>query len=587
MSLRKTLATCLVAGLACSMSPSVGFAQGRQQYQQMPPPATYNKDTASAIESASKAATKEAGPLSQQSKQSLEIKTQFYLAKLTEFGPNVPTPDAARLNLQRSLQAIVSPDGKAATAAVVADVVPKIVQGNFMPAAKIQALIVLSELDDETRRPASQATAPLYKLSVDENIPDHLRSLALAGLDRHIKLNGAKMQPAQRNAVAEQMVKLIKSKPAIAHQEEAHWWLVRRGWDVMDSLHLASTTANEQPSKGMIEGLNTALEQYLDPTVLPSIRLCAGKFLTRFDLSAVNPLVKHKIFLATAQLMDQEVVGWYVREGDKAKMAAGASSMGGMMGMMGGGGMPAGDASMMSAGASEGAGMTMGGSEGMSPGGMPGQQNQGPRPIDIQKYDLRNARRKLNTYCQLAHVILKGTAAHDERDFSPVGKGLFEGEPPNDVTTLPTHLQRPAKLFMEALDQLQKDINERSLNSISALMSRSVVSLSKLRDAAELIPPMTAEDGAVQFMGFSDLSPRMKSFKKVDKKDSLDDPNAAAPAAAAPAGDAAAPAGDAAAQPGAGQPGAQPPAAQPAPVLDNQHPQQQPATRLSFVAPAH
>ncbi len=150
---------------------------------------------------------------------------------------------------------------------------------------------------------------------------------------------------------------------------------------------------------------------FMDPTTLPSVRYSAGKYLTHFDFSGAkvmtadnkedkqrslqNEVLRSRMFVGVALLLDKEVVGWYEAEIDKTRMQGsmmgGASGMmgGGMMGggMMGGGGAMGGDDgySGMMGGGGMGGGTYGGGEPGMSGRGEtmvrnPLRPNLGPPP---------------------------------------------------------------------------------------------------------------------------------------------------------------------------------------------------------------
>ncbi|MGN6548072.1 MAG: hypothetical protein ACTHK7_23760 [Aureliella sp.] len=551
MSLRRNLLVCLIAsgGLLTSSAGSL-----KAQYEQMKvPEAASTPDGLKQIGAAARNATKETGALSAASKDALKTQAEVLMAEMTK--PTVDnTPDKRRIALMNQLvNAVRSDEGRATVSKAVVGKAVQIIDGKYIPQAKINAMLLLSE-----PVMAGDALSPLYKYSTNTavdaagkaiDVPAHLRSLALYGLYRYVDKAGSNMPANQRGALAKAMAEIVNSRPTSLSEEKAHWWMVRRAFDVLGELH---TAANGQLSDGAKE----AMALLMDPAMLPSVRLSAGLYLTRFDLSRVDDATRNKILVAVAQLLDQEVVGWYEQEQDKTQSASG---------MMGYGGMGGGYA-MGSVPSSDGYGGAEMGGYGGAMGGYDTGANSGPKPIDTQKWDLRLARRKLNTYCQLAHVLLMGTGAADKKDISSTGKGIME-------TELPEALKRPGKELLEALEKVQTDINERSLTDTSSLMTRAVTSLGELRTAAEEVPGMTAPDGSVIVPSFNELSPRKKSVKKADAKSTLDAPKtpeqAAAEQAAAAGGqpaDAAQPGADqpAAGQPGAAQPGAaQPGAAQP------------------------
>ncbi len=65
--------------------------------------------------------------------------------------------------------------------------------------------------------------------------------------------------------------------------------MVRRGYDVLLSLHAVGQKAAEPLSPGLKNAAVLAMDQFTDPTQMPSIRYSAGTYLTRFDFAAMKP----------------------------------------------------------------------------------------------------------------------------------------------------------------------------------------------------------------------------------------------------------------------------------------------------------
>lgn len=543
MKVRTRFAIALLSGLTCLAATESTYAQNR--YEQLP---------AVAMPKNIGDVKKEAGQLSQASKDAVKAAVESRMAQMTD---GKESPEKARGFLELDMRSIVSEDGLATANKAAFDSANKIIKGNFHPAAKINAMILLTEMSEgpaNARVPYSAAVNELFSYAVNEKLPCHLRSLALVGIDRHVRIGKSlnevsKQASDRRNSVAVAIVAIAASQPKLAYEEDAHWWMVRRAYDVLLSLHGAGERAKEPLSKGLGAAAGLAMEHFNDPTKLTSIRYSAGTFLTRFDFAAINPTYRMKLFLGVAQFLDQEVVGWYEAEMDKTKMQSGGG-MGGMgggyggMGGMMGGGMGGMDGGYGGAGGMEGGGMdggaggSMGGYGGMQgEGGMPGGRGgqQGPKPIDTQTWDLRIARRKLNMYTQLCHALLKGTLSKEERDYVASGKGIMEAP-------LPESHVRAGKFIIEALEEVQEVINERTLTTVSGMMSRLLLPLTKLRDGAELVPafeqpsPEDKEKMVAVVKSFKEFSPRMLSFKKADASGKLESATKAPPAEGAAGG---------------------------------------------------
>ena len=564
MKVRARLVIGLLSGVIGLTTASFATAQGR--YEQLPlgnPPKNFAE------------VKKEAGPLGQPSKDVIKAEVEFRMAKMTE---GKEPPDKARTDMDANLKSIVAEDGLALANKMVLDLGSKVAKGNYLPAARVNAMLAIAELYEGPANarttPYSGALGELYNSAINVNLPCHLRAIALHGLNLHVyrgkSLNEAgKAAADRRSSVAQAMVTIISSQPTLAQEEQAHWWMVRRAYDVLLGLQAAGERAKEGLSPGLRNAAVLAMDQFNDPTQLVNIRYSAGTFLTRIDFAAMKqPVFRMKVFLGVAQFLDQEVVGWYEHESDKTKMQSGGMGMG--MGMGGGGGMGdmmsggmGGMGDMMSGGMAGGMEGGMGdGGMGMPGGGGGGKGGQtGPKPIDSQQWDLRIARRKLDMYTQLSHALLKGTLSKDERDYNASGKGVME-------VPLPESHQRAGKFLIEALEQVQETVNEKSLTTVGSLMTRLLMPLTKLRDAVELIPAYEETDPAdktkkVEIVkSFKDYSPRMKSFKKADASGKLESAVKAPPAAADGAAGAPAAAGAGAEgakpatppAPGAGQP---------------------------------
>lgn len=575
MSLRRNVLACLIAS-GCLLTGATGNLWAYEHMKFPNAVATkeggLSNESLKSLVAAVKTAVKEPGSLSATDRDALKTYAEYLMVEMTR-PTKTHASDKRRTELLNLLLSTKSEDGRVTVRKAVAGRAVAIIDGDYYPQAKINAMLMLAEPTF-----SAEAISPLYKFATNPKTLPHLRSLALSGVGHYVRAAGAKMPKAQSGAIANAMATIISSQPQFVAEEKAHWWMVRRAYDVLSVLHatkVASTDkvpvadklppADKVPPAGNVEMkpfIDLALTQFMDPSTLPSVRISAGLYLTHYDLSAADEATRTKVMVSVAQLLDQEVVGWYEQEQDKTQSASSmGGGYGGMAGMGGMGGY--GDMGMESGtGSGEGYGSGMGG-YGSAMGGY-GSETGGagaPKPIDTQKWDLRLARRKLNTYCQLAHVLLMGTGASDEDRFSRSGKGIME-------TELPEQLRIPGKRLLQALEAVQTQINERSLTDVTSLMTRVVKPLEEMRIAAEDVPGLETPDGAVVVASFNELSPRKKSLKKADAKTTLEAPKTPEQMAAEQAGAAGGeqPNGE---QPAAGQegdaaqsgaPGANPPA---------------------------
>ncbi len=90
----------------------------------------------------------------------------------------------------------------------------------------------------------------LFTYATNDKLPCHLRALALVGLDRHVSfgkvLNEVSAKATERrNSVTVAVVAIAASQPKLAYEEDAHWWMVRRAYDVLLSMHTTAERAKE------------------------------------------------------------------------------------------------------------------------------------------------------------------------------------------------------------------------------------------------------------------------------------------------------------------------------------------------------
>ncbi len=166
--------------------------------------------------------------------------------------------------------------------------------------------------------------------------------MALQGLDRHVRASKAlteatKAASDKRNSIAVAMVAIINSQPTSAPEEQAHWWMVptrlrctaqsARCWSEGCRTFITWPEERSRIGHGSVHRSNSDAKH----------SLLGGHLPDRFDFAAMKPAFRMKLFVAVAQLLDQEVVGWYENESDKPRLSTGGMGGMGSMGGMGGG----------------------------------------------------------------------------------------------------------------------------------------------------------------------------------------------------------------------------------------------------------
>ncbi len=133
------------------------------------------------------------------------------------------------------------------------DGMKKVAEGNYHPAARINAALVLARLDRIPANPASRTppvpllqTLPIMvSLYEDENNADGVRAAALQGLHRHVTLGFPQITPENRTKITQMMTSLLDSPAPEGRPADAHAYLQRYAVDILDVLR-----ANEDKSLG-------------------------------------------------------------------------------------------------------------------------------------------------------------------------------------------------------------------------------------------------------------------------------------------------------------------------------------------------
>ncbi len=100
------------------------------------------------------------------------------------------------------------------------DLASKVVKGNYLPAAKVNAMWTLVEFERRScQRPKHSlqwSRQRAVRIANNPKMPAHLRGVALQGLDRHVRASKAlteatKAASDKRNSIAVAMVAIINS----------------------------------------------------------------------------------------------------------------------------------------------------------------------------------------------------------------------------------------------------------------------------------------------------------------------------------------------------------------------------------------
>lgn len=116
-----------------------------------------------------------------------------------------------------------------------------ITRGNYQPAARINATLVLGKLDsapatgDSPPTPLRQSFPVLFRLYHDVANPDGVRAAALQGLHRYVSYGG-ELQQTHKDALIVEMKKLLDEPTPSNRAAKAHAYLQRYAVDILDML---------------------------------------------------------------------------------------------------------------------------------------------------------------------------------------------------------------------------------------------------------------------------------------------------------------------------------------------------------------
>ena len=376
----------------------------------------------------------------------------------------------------------------------------KLAKGNYHPAVRVSATLMLAELDDQLANlsanppmppvPNLQAFGKLAKLYVDANAPDGVRAAALYGLHRHVRYGFYKFPANVQTQMHDHMVQLAKSDPPAGRNPAAHAFLQRYAVDILAVLN------NQQRSP---EVTQTLVGLSSSPTASPVITLYAAESLGRLSRSKE---------LTPIQQADRVVGAWANKAADafeaEAKRLAALKrppavqdqprlvdptalrgAQGGYPG--GGGGYPGGGGEEMTFPAEDfGGGEMPGGGygSGEGAGGYGGAGYGGPGFGGLlakvaQPPEIIASRRKVNAALQSLHLGLTGSPAMDPRE--PLGLVADEGA------------KATAVQLVAAIKSSAEALNDATLATEEPFIEMLNEQAADLRKLAASIAPAPAE----------------------------------------------------------------------------------------------
>ena len=452
-----------------------------------------------------------------------------------------------------------------------------IANGNYHPAARVNAMLIISELNavevvqgtaPVPPRPYLEAFTVMADTLADPQQLDAVKVAAMLGIVRHLKLESwprtrqndaiKKVDQAERDRVNNLALAMLNQKqPPAGRTVDGHAWMQRRAIDILAALGTIGTNVNAtQAIDAMVA----------DETALMSLRCSAAEALGYLDLppeTRLDPIVTAKklgdlaVYICKREAKRHDDQKAFLEEKRKASGGASGGMAGGMMpgmmpggmmpGMMpGGGGAPGADEEADGGGAAAGMPGMMPGMPGM--GGMGGMAGPGGKaasaPLDPRLVVMQ---RRVRYQMQAVKAGLAGI-----KDRSSGISGIARDAKQKQLIT------QLAEEVMKIRD-LSDDTKLKSVDKFVAELKTQTTVLEKLvKQVAAANPAAAAAAAADEEDGDLPAMPKAGGAKKAPAQKAAAPPGAAPPAAAPPA---AAP--PAAAPPAAAPPAAAPPAAAP------------------------
>jgi hypothetical protein len=150
----------------------------------------------------------------------------------------------------------------------------QIADGNFHPACRANAVMMIASLTEPTGPPLKKAFPSLFRRATSDKSIDVVRIPALQGLLRHAV---AGIDPAQRPAVIKAMLAIATQHTATPQQSlEGHDWILRRSIDVLGAI-------GEPGDKGAV--FNELVKLVEDETAPRSARALAAETLPKVHVT--------------------------------------------------------------------------------------------------------------------------------------------------------------------------------------------------------------------------------------------------------------------------------------------------------------
>ncbi len=202
-------------------------------------------------------------------------------------------------------------------------------QGNFHPATRVNAMLMIGELGatpppgfGQTPPPLPEATQVMLTHLQDPEQIDAVRVAALVGIVRHATLGGI-TDPQIRQTVVTTMVRVVNSAPPPGRSLDGHMWMRSQAAEILGKVGVAAG------------GTTTALGAMVADIGLPiSIRCVAARALGQLDYSGAGDLNASQLIVPLGRLADaaiaEEDLDALLRDRIKARLSSAQQGLAGL-----------------------------------------------------------------------------------------------------------------------------------------------------------------------------------------------------------------------------------------------------------------
>jgi len=336
-------------------------------------------------------------------------------------------------------------------------IMEKVATLNFHPAAGINAVSIIGRLNDTKQpqgggspKPMAAATGLLLKLSVGGK-NDGIRAAALEGLERHIRSGQAGWSDAQKQAVADELIKTLSEIQPIQRSDRSHAWLCGRSLDLLALIK----------HKRQEEVYHYAVDRVADKNTDPLLLEKALRFIGSHQTKEAKPEVAHVATTNTLKYLIKSAKAW--QESVVNQVASSAGQYGGEYQ----------DASSMQ----QDQGYSGGEGEGDIYGG--GKPKEKPKPVNPYATQTNEAKTKRREMHQLLETVRVGL---DGIPYGPViaapksGLASVTADGPSKSTLAD---------ILRSIDTMQASLNDGEIQDRNTLGTKTTAAFQSLISSAE------------------------------------------------------------------------------------------------------